>query len=155
MDVKVGLFEMKKFDASVRRWRYWVRKARSGMRCPRCGGELESEYHTYVLLVKQAGEIESNICGTEGGYFCLSCPSIVLDREKFDDIAKISTQRRDFGYMVPALVDMEAVPPEKSNIEFGSDDNPIPLVEFKEPKLRSIQGTQAPKRKRAKKKKRK
>ena len=146
---------MKKFDASVRRWRYWVKKARSGMRCPRCGGELESEYHTYVLLIKGAGEIESNICGTGGGYFCLSCPSIILDREKFDDIARLSTEAGDFKYMVPALVDMEAVPPEKRHVELGADDNPIPLVEFKEPRLRSIPSPQTSKRKKAKKRKRK
>ena len=146
---------MKKFDASTPRWRYWVKRARSSMRCPRCGGELQSETHTYMVLVKQAGEIESILCGVDGGYFCNSCPSVVLDREKFENLIRAVAEGNDYSYVVPAIVDMDAIPEEKRHVELGSDDNPIPLVEFKEPKMKSISSTRTSKKKKTKRRKKK
>jgi hypothetical protein len=33
---------------------------------------------------------------------------------------------------------MDAIPVEKRHVELGTDDNPIPLVEFKEPEQKNI-----------------
>jgi hypothetical protein len=114
-------------------WRYWKKKIREGVRCPRCGNPLVQKYQTYLVLLKHGSEIDPFISGTNGGYFCASCPTIVLDREKFEEIIHLSFEKNKLRYMVTGLIDMEAVPPEKRHRVHGEDDNPLPLVEFKEP----------------------
>ena len=129
---------MKNVDFSTPRWRYWISKAKKEMKCPQCGGELESKHQPYVVQVRHAGELESIICGTNGGYFCGSCPSVVLDRDKFESIIMFSIGKNEFSYRVSGLVNMDAIPVEKRHVELGTDDNPVPLVEFKKPKQKNI-----------------
>ncbi len=146
---------MKNIDVSKPRWRYWVKKASEGIKCPRCGMALEQKHQAYAVLIKQHNEIESIICGTDGGYFCVSCPSIVLDRGKFEHMIQLGAEGNKYSYMIPGLIDMEAIPPEKRHVELGEDDNPIPLIEFKEPKKKSGESVSNMNRRKSKKRKRK
>ncbi|VAW49332.1 hypothetical protein MNBD_GAMMA04-1512 [hydrothermal vent metagenome] len=146
---------MKKFDVSEPRWRYWVNKEKNGMRCPRCGGSVEKEHHSYMLLIKKSGDIDSLICGTDGGFFCVDCPSIVLVREKFEDMIALSGEGGNLGYMVPGIINLKAISEEKQCMELGSDENPIPLIEFKEAKKKIEVKPNKPKKKGKKRKKRK
>ena len=143
---------MKNIDVSKPRWRYWVKKASEGIRCPRCGVALEQKHQAYVVLIKHHNEIEPTICGTDGGYFCVSCPSIVLDRGKFEQILQLGAEGNRCSYMIPGLVDMDAIPPEKRHMDLGEDDNPIPLVEFKEPRKKSGSRVSNKSRRKSKKK---
>lgn len=146
---------MEKFDISEPRWRYWVKKEKAGMRCPRCGGSVEKKHHSYVLLIKKSNEIDSLICGTDGGLFCVDCPSVVLLREKFEDMIALSGEGGNFSYMVPGIIDLEAIPEEKRRMELGSDENPIPLVEFRKVKKKVESKSSKAKQKKSKRKKRK
>jgi hypothetical protein len=83
---------MRKFDVSKPRWRYWISRARKEMKCPRCSTVLEKEQHPYVVLIKQFDETETFICGNDAGYFCSNCPTVVLDRERFERTIKFSVE---------------------------------------------------------------
>ena len=146
---------MKNIDVTKPRWRYWVNKASEGIRCPRCGMTLELKHQAYMVLIKNLNEIKPIIYGTDGGHFCVSCPSIVLERMKFEHMIQLSVEGNECSYVIPGLIDMEAIPPEKKHIELGDDDNPIPLVEFKEPKKKSVASIGNSKRRKSKKRKRK
>ena len=47
--------------------------------CPECNGPLEGEYHTYYLVIRQRGKLYPFVIGGPGGYFCSTCPVVVLD----------------------------------------------------------------------------
>ena len=72
------------------------------------------------------------IIGTDGGYFCSNCPIVVLDVNKFAELAKASFRVpvEEVQFTVPGIVDLDAIPEEKRNVPLGKEDNPIPLVEF-------------------------
>jgi hypothetical protein len=57
--------------------------------------------------------------------------------------------------MIPGLIDMDAIPPEKRHMELGEDDTPIPLIEFKEPRKKSGSRVSNMKRRKSQKIKRK
>ncbi|MFQ6114618.1 MAG: SEC-C metal-binding domain-containing protein [bacterium] len=121
----------KKFDVSKPRLMYWSDELLHSKICPECNAKLENESHTYLLATRDSGNIDAFIMGCDGGYFCSICPVIVLDREMFKDMALIALRSvSSFEYRVLGIVDLDAVPREKSHIPLGEDDNPIPLVEF-------------------------
>ena len=122
---------MTRFPASVPRKMFWSDKVAALSRCPECGARLESEHHIYVMAVREHGDIQSFLMGTDAGYFCERCPVVVLDRDAFGELAAAGLRSQGrFKFSVLGLVDMDAVPEEKSSIPLGDDDNPIPLVGF-------------------------
>ena len=56
----------------------------------------------------------------------------ITTNAKFEDIAEISAGGPVMAYTVFGLVDLDAVPEEKSHLPFDEEDNPIPLVRFLE-----------------------
>ena len=120
----------KKFDASISRWRYWSHEISSPKKCPKCSITLEEEFHTYMLLVKEGSEVASFMAGNDGGWFCPNCPVVVLDHDKFANMAMIGGETQSGLFMVAGIVNLEAIPEDKRHLPIGDEDNPIPLVEF-------------------------
>ena len=143
---------MSRIDRSVPRRRYWVKKERDISRCPKCGGEIKKQFCSYLILIKKFGEIDSHICGTDGGLFCNDCPSVILVREKFERLMFFSKEDIGKSYMVPGIVNLESIPEENRHLEIGSEDNPVPLVEFI--KVKKIMQTKAGNSRKNKRKKR-
>ncbi len=122
---------MKKFDASVPRKMFWSTEIGGKDFCPQCNSKLENESHSYLLLVRKPGDFQPFIVGNDSGYFCSNCPVVVLDHEAFAESAAAGYPgSRKFEFAVPGIVDLDAVPEEKSDIPLGEDDTPIPLVKF-------------------------
>lgn len=119
---------MSKYDVSIPRKMYWSNKIQSTTVCPECGGDLEEESHSYVLLVKKGIENAQYIIGNNGGNFCKKCPVVVLSNKVFSQSAEFFASNGT--YMVAGIVDMDAIPEDKRNIPLGEEGNPTPLVNF-------------------------
>lgn len=109
---------------------FWSTEVGGTAACPQCGSRLEAEHHTYVLLVREGGNFDSFVAGNDDGHFCPACPTVVLDHEAFSRFASLGTGLDRGDFLVPGLVDLEAVPEDKRHVPLGEDDNPIPLVQF-------------------------
>jgi len=122
---------MNKFDVSIPRKMFWSYKVGNKEFCPQCHSKLENEYHTYLLIVKKRGDSEFFITGNDKGYFCPNCPVVVLDRKAFSELASgFNPMSSLLQFTVSGIVDLDAIPEGKTHLPLGSDDNPIPLVEF-------------------------
>ena len=84
-----------------------------------------------MIAVRDPHGVHPFIVGNDAGYFCLQCSTIVLDHTAFTQCAQSVLDREDQAqFVVLGLVDLEAIPEEKSSVPLGDDDNPIPLVKF-------------------------
>lgn len=118
---------------------YWSNDVKNSKICPRCGSSLEQEYQSYVMLVRIRNENEQFAVGTDGGYFCPECPVVVLDRDKFIELASVGLESAGYDdssveLAVAGIVDMDAIPEDKKDKTLGTEYNPIPLVSFLESK---------------------
>lgn len=137
---------MKKFPASIPRKVFRSEDVGGHLRCPECGGALASEGHSYVVAVREHGEMQILLVGNDDGYFCEACPVVVLDSDAFAELVLLAIGRESSGqFAVLGIVDLEAVPKEKRSVPFREDDNPIPLVEFIRPGERKPRGRRGPK----------
>jgi hypothetical protein len=101
--------------------------------CPSCGGELCQHHHTYLVATRHEGKLgDTFVLGGDYGWFCLDCPTVVLHKQQVEEVLQAAHFRWDVGeqYVVAGLVDLKAIPEDKSNLRLGGDDNPIPLVGF-------------------------
>ena len=122
---------MNKVDASIPREMFWSTDVGGTVFCPKCDGRLENESQSYLLLVRESGNIQPFIVGNDAGYFCACCPVVVLDYEVFAKSAIAGNPSScGFEFTVSGIVDLDAVPKEKADIPLGEDDNPVPLVKF-------------------------
>ena len=122
---------MTRFPASVPRRMFWSDEVGGTSRCPECGGGLEPEHQEYFVAVRQSGGIEPFVVGNSDGYFCGQCPVVVLDRKAFTDLTALAIRTRgDAAFTVLGVVDLDAVPEEKSHLPFDDDENPMPVVRF-------------------------
>ncbi len=135
---------MKKFDASVPRKMFWSTDVGGTDSSPQCGSRLENESHSYLMLVRESGNVQQFVVGNNDGYFCAGCPVVVLDHEAFARSAHAGNpSSRSFEFIVPGMVDLDAIPEESANIPIGDDENPIPLM-----KSTNYRDTEPAKRKR-------
>jgi hypothetical protein len=110
---------------------FWSNESGGKSRCPECHTRLKNEYHTYMFAIRERSNIQPFMTGTDGGYFCSKCSTVVLDYEVFEQLALIATHGKDrLKFAVVGLVDLESIPEDKKGISIGDDENPIPLVEF-------------------------
>jgi hypothetical protein len=119
----------KKYRISIPRHMYWSTELENSKRCPSCRSRLKKIHQTYLLLVKTKREPDEFLIGCDGGYFCHRCPTVVLDKEEFTEMAKITTNAPYFGFKIVGIVDLDSIPEDKKDKLFD-DDNPIPLVPF-------------------------
>lgn len=99
--------------------------------CPECGAETKEENCTVLLAVQadtDQGEFMTNV---PHGYFCETCPVVVFDEAKIDFAAKAGMLLPSYNMcVVCGIVDLDSIPQEKSHLELGTDENPMPLVPF-------------------------
>lgn len=122
-----------KFDLSIPRRAYYSSKHGLAL-CPECRKPLVEDSSTVLITVKSdkiEGQFMSNLTGS---HFCASCPVVVFDSDKLREVANVALRgNRNIRYLVEGIVDLDAIPEEKAHLEVGSDDNPVPLVEFLPP----------------------
>jgi hypothetical protein len=122
---------MKRFSASEPRKMFWSRDVGGHTSCPECGGPLANEHHTYVMATRRRGQIDRFLVGNDGGHFCSACATVVLDSTEFAEAAAAALgPTRGAEFAILGLVNLEAVPKEKSRVPLGADGNPVPLVGF-------------------------
>ena len=104
--------------------------------CPNCGEGLVNERQTYMVATRRGKKItDSFIMRDDFGWFCKSCPIVVLNEK---DIYKMfSVGAKKWGnvgqeYVALGIVDLDAIPADKQDLPLGGEDNPVPLIEFKD-----------------------
>lgn len=115
---------------------YWSDSLKNSKICPKCGTALKNEYQTYLAFMKIREEADSFVTGNNGGYFCPSCPVVVLDKNIFEKTFRTVVEIRDqnvhsFSFTVSGIVDYDAVPEDKRDKELGTKENPLPIIYFK------------------------
>jgi len=101
--------------------------------CPRCGGALQQTYATYVIATRRGTRMTDAImAGGDLGWFCLNCPTLVINESEVNHTLGVAGGRWDIGteFVVMGIVNLDAIPESKKHIPLGDDGNPIPLVEF-------------------------
>lgn len=101
--------------------------------CPKCGGTLHQSYqHYFIATGDSKTEEDAFFAGGKFGWFCDSCPTVVIDTgelmEHFKNLPSGWTLGTKFNVL--GLVDIEAIPEEKRDLPIGDKRNPVPLVPF-------------------------
>jgi hypothetical protein len=101
--------------------------------CPRCKGALYQQHQLYTIATRRGSRMtDAFLSSGDFGWFCEDCPAVVIDPASVGKMLSFSKPGWDTGdeFSVLGLVDLSAVPEDKSHLPLGDDDNPIPLVEF-------------------------
>ena len=101
--------------------------------CPRCGGVMRQSYQTYLIATRSGSKItDSFMTGNKMGWFCASCPTVVISPDQVSELMQHQLPHWDVGdeFAILGLVDLDAVPKDKRSAPLGDTDNPIPLIEF-------------------------
>jgi hypothetical protein len=102
--------------------------------CPKCGGTLENTYQSYMVLTRTGDRMEDSfMIGGDFGWFCQSCPIVVLNKTELDKMMRFSKPGWKVGqeFTVAGILDLEAVPANKRHLPIGAPGNPVPLVKFR------------------------
>lgn len=99
--------------------------------CPDCDTLLVKEDCVIMLYGKSdidEGEFTSNMSSS---HFCHNCPVVIFEEETIEHLIKLALKMEDyFSYGILGLIDFDAVPEEKRHLELGTDENPLPIIEF-------------------------
>ena len=99
--------------------------------CPECGTELLKEYCSILLYVESKTEEKECMTSKSGSHFCIQCPVVVFDSNELEEVAKIIMQNdKNLQYGVLGILNLAAIPKDKKHLAIGSDENPMPLVDF-------------------------
>ena len=101
--------------------------------CPQCGGVLKQSYQSYMLATRTGGrKADSFIMGGDFGWFCASCPTVVLNKDELGKLFSYSMPGWKIGKQTAVLgiLNLDAVPANKSHLLLGAPGNPLPLVKF-------------------------
>ena len=101
--------------------------------CPRCGGPLRQRHQAYLVETwHQEQPADSFIIGGSFGWFCSKCSVVVINPEDVIEFLQAPPHHWDIGRIVylVGFADLEAIPEEKAYLPLGSEDNPLPVVEF-------------------------
>ncbi len=108
--------------------------------CPRCGGTLAQRPQTYLVATRTGKHTsDSFIMGSDFGWFCETCPIVVLNGLEVSKMLSFQRPGWKVGseFALLGLVNLEAVPADKRHLPLGGDHNPIPLVAFRAAKATS------------------
>jgi len=147
---------MRSIDFSVQREMLMLPLSGKPGPCPRCGGALQQTYATYLIATRRGKQMtDSMMSGGDFGWFCLNCPTLVINENEVNNTLGIAGGRWDIGtdFTVLGIVNLGAIPESKKHIPLGDDGNPIPLVEFTNYRAAQRRGGKA--RKKSKKHRRK
>lgn len=99
--------------------------------CPECGAETIAEGSTVLLAVKSTTNQGEFMTNNVGSHFCSTCPVVIFDSFLVEQAAAIGIRKgRGLKYMILGMVDIDAIPEEKKHLEIGTDENPVPIVQF-------------------------
>ncbi len=104
--------------------------------CPGCGGsDLVNEYQNYAVATRRGKKIaDSFVMGGDFGWFCASCPTIVINKGEVEKMLGYGKSGWNIGseFSVLGIVDLDAIPENKRHLPIGDPNNPLPLIEFME-----------------------
>jgi hypothetical protein len=136
--------------------------------CPRCGAPLHQSAQTYLVATRRGNRIaDSFVIGSDFGWFCANCPTVVINSGRVDEMLQFSLPHWDVGreFAVVGVLDLDVIPPEQEDVPLDEVD-PLPLIMFSNapvqsalpqpvrPRSETRSRRAAAKRKKAKKKKR-
>jgi hypothetical protein len=101
--------------------------------CPKCGGVLKQSHQSYMLATQTGGrKADSFMVGGDFGWSCAFCPTVVLNKDELGKMLSYSMPGWKIGKEIAMLgiLDLDAVPANKSHLLLGSPGNPVPLVKF-------------------------
>ena len=94
---------------------------------------MQQSRQSYLVATRRGRKIaDSFTVGSDMGWFCTRCPTVVINPEDVSQLLQHSLPHWDIGneFAVAGVVNLDAVPKEKEHLPLGDDDNPIPLVKF-------------------------
>ena len=122
--------KLKNINLSIPRRRYYSSEYHLNS-CPECGSELIEENCSILLYAKSdidEAEFMTNHCGS---HFCNKCPVVVFDEDEIEQTVKLGIRGdKNFRYIIGGIIDLDSIPKNKKHLVIGSDENPVPLVQF-------------------------
>ncbi|MFH1907310.1 MAG: hypothetical protein ABIL11_08015 [Chloroflexota bacterium] len=104
--------------------------------CPQCGGALKKSRQSYMVLTRSGNRMEDSfVIGSDFGWFCQSCPVVVLDKKELEKMMGFNKPGWKIGaqFAVAGIIDLDAVPADKQDLPLGAPGNPLPLIKFRAP----------------------
>lgn len=121
---------LRNIDLSKLRRRYYSDEC-SLTSCPECGSDLVDENCTIIISAKSSTDQGEIMTSLSGSHFCKICPVVVFDTDKVNQAAILGIRgSQNLKYIIAGIVNLDSIPPEKSHLELGTDENPVPLVRF-------------------------
>jgi hypothetical protein len=133
LDIPMPQLEKVSIDISIPRECVYKALGNDPGPCPRCGGQLRQSHQTYMIVTKHGDQSgDSFITNGDMGWFCLQCPTVVINTEELSRMFQVQLPHWNVGpeFAVAGIVDLDAIPKEKEHLPLGADGNPIPLVLF-------------------------
>ena len=105
-------------------------------KCPGCGGsDLVNEHQPYMVATRRGKRIaDSFMMSGDFGWFCESCPTVVINRDKVDEMLRFGKSGWNIGSesIVMGIVDLDAIPDNRRHLPLGGPNNPPPLIRFRD-----------------------
>lgn len=119
-----------KFDLSIPRRKYYRQSFELSL-CPECGSSLIQDSCTIIIVAKSDTDEGKFLTNLHGSHFCESCPVVVFNPDIVEQAARLGIKGdENLKYFIEAIVNLNAIPPEKKHLEIGTNENPIPIVHF-------------------------
>lgn len=106
--------------------------------CPQCDGCLQQSKQTYSVATRRGRKLlDSFVMGSDFGWYCDSCPVVVIGTLQVRALLAHSMPHWDVGneFCVEGIVDLDAIPEHKRHLPIGDENNPMPLIEFQQPRV--------------------
>jgi hypothetical protein len=99
--------------------------------CPECGSGLIQKSFPILLYARSDSDEGEFITNLSGSHFCKKCPVVVFDTYKVEKAAKLGIRAgKNIEYAITGFIDMDSIPENKRHLEMGTEENPIPLIDF-------------------------
>ncbi|MGB1242461.1 MAG: SEC-C metal-binding domain-containing protein [Chitinophagales bacterium] len=99
--------------------------------CPECKAPTIKKGSTIMLAAKSDTDNAQFMTNLSGSHFCNGCPVVIFDSVKVEQSALLGIRgSKNLQYYVAGMIDLDAIPKEKKHLELGTDENPIPFVDF-------------------------
>ena len=118
--------------------------------CPKCGSMLEQANLPYMVVTRTGNRLEDSfLISGDFGWYCQSCPVLVLNRAKLSKTMGFGKPGWKVGqeFSVMGVMNLDAIPENKRDIPLGSPGMPNVLVKF-----RNLEGEKPASRQRHRKK---
>lgn len=122
--------KMQNIDLCIPRRRYYNNKYNLTI-CPECGSDLIEENCSILLYVKSDSDEGEFMTNLSGSHFCNKCPVVVFDTGKVKEAVILGIRGdKNLRYGILGIIDFDLIPDDKKHLPIGTDENPVPLVEF-------------------------